>query len=162
MTAWEKFTNQKQWEAYLKALIKKNEGALLKAILIIYDNQTEAEKRAGESVENNGVGFNQFDAITMSEIAQKLKAGQRISPKEIAIARIVMPKYWKQLMRVCKANMEEVKEIDELYKQAMQSIATKEEIESMFDEEMRQCSEEGKACSYGICDECPLIVKNQE
>ena len=25
-------------------------------------------------------------------------------------------------------------------------------------EELRQCLEEGKSCSYGICSECPLSV----
>ena len=156
MTAWKSFTNQKQWKAYLQNLLKTREGALLKAILIIYENQTHEEKCAGESVEDNGIGFNKFDAITMSEIAKKLKNGQGISPKEIALAKITMPKYWKQLMRVCKINIEKEKQINELYEQAMQSIANKEEIQNIRDEEIRQCLEEGKACSFGICDECPV------
>ena len=28
------------------------------------------------------------------------------------------------------------------------------------DEILRQCYEEGKPCSYGICDECPYVRRN--
>ena len=38
MAAWEYFTSQKQWETYLKDLLKTNNKALLRAIVLIYDN----------------------------------------------------------------------------------------------------------------------------
>lgn len=28
------------------------------------------------------------------------------------------------------------------------------------DEVLRQCKEEGKSCSYGICSECPKCLEN--
>lgn len=34
------------------------------------------------------------------------------------------------------------------------------EITKEQDEILRQCLEKGKACDYGICDECPNILKN--
>lgn len=53
MAAWEYFTSQKQWEAYLKDLLKTNDKALLRAIVLVYDNQTPEEKDKGESIEDN-------------------------------------------------------------------------------------------------------------
>ena len=44
MAAWEYFTSQKQWESYLKDLVRTNDQALLRAIVLIYDNQTDEEK----------------------------------------------------------------------------------------------------------------------
>lgn len=36
----------------------------------------------------------------------------------------------------------------------------KEEIVKAYPEEMLVACQKGKRCSYGICDECPNILKN--
>ena len=61
MAAWEYFTSQKQWEAYLKDLLKTNDKALLRAIVLVYDNQTPEEKDKDESIEDNCIGFSKND-----------------------------------------------------------------------------------------------------
>ena len=96
MAAWEYFTNQKQWKLYLKNLLKTNNNALLKAILLIYDNQTEEEKNKGESIEDNCIGFSKVDAKEMGKIAIKIKAGKALTEGELAKSRNKMQKYWKQ------------------------------------------------------------------
>lgn len=158
MTVWESFTNQKQWEAYLKNLIRTNNTACLKAILLIYDNQTNEEKAAGISVEDNKVGFSKWDAEEMSAMARKLKKGKQLSQGELLRAKLIMPKYWRQLMVISKIKMEDAKKMEELVNS---SVLTKDEIESIIkEEEFRQCLEEGKPCSYGICDECQNTLRN--
>ena len=44
MAEWDNFTNQKQREKYLRNLVRTNEKALLKSIMLIYNNQTFEEK----------------------------------------------------------------------------------------------------------------------
>lgn len=144
---WETFTNQKQWESYLKNLVKTNDRALIKAILFIYDLQTAEEKNTGKSVEENNVGFSKVDAYEMGIIAKKIKRGGPLTKSEIAKSRNKMPKYWKQLMIISKRNMQEHKE-----EEAMQEVAQEEYYEQLRFEDIIE--EKTCPCSYGICDEC--------
>ena len=169
MAAWKYFTSQKQWEAYLKDLLKTNDKALLRAIVLIYDNQTPEEKDKGESIENNCIGFSKIDAKEMGDIARKIKAGKALTKGELAKSRNKMQKYWKQLMIISKKQAEakklqkqrelEVKMAEE------ELLAQKEDVDVEKLERFRQdieilrkCSEEGIPCEYGICDECPITT----
>ena len=114
MAEWDNFTNQKQWEKYLRNLVRTNEKALLKSIMIIYNNQTFEEKEAGTSIYENKIGFNRFDSKEMMRIARKIKQGTHLTEYEIAHARIVMPKYWKQLMIISKQKQKDKKEQEEI------------------------------------------------
>lgn len=167
MAAWEYFTNQKQWEAYLKDLLKTNDKALLRAIVLIYDNQTPEEKDKGESIEDNCVGFSKIDAKEMGDIARKIKANKTLTKGELAKSRNKMQKYWKQLMIFSKkrAEAKKLQKQRELEaKRAEEELTThKEDIEKLerFRQDMeilRKCSEEGISCEYGICDECPITT----
>lgn len=148
---WQSFTANKQWEQYLKHLVKTNDRALLKAIVLIYDNQTDEEKYKGESVEDNNTGFTKYDARELSEIALKIKAKRPLSEAEMAKSRNKMQKYWKQLMVISKRRMAENKFKEDVEQQAMAKQYFRDSMEAL-----RKCSEEGIACGYGICDECPV------
>lgn len=159
MSAWEYFTNQKQWKLYLKNLVKTNDKALLRAIVLVYENQTAEEKNKDKSIEDNCAGFDKVDAAEMSTIARKVKAGKALTESELAKSRNKMPKYWKQLMIISK-------EKAEAKKRAYDEQVTIEEYESEKREQfqdcceaIRRCVEEGVSCSYGICDECPAYWK---
>lgn len=102
MKPWETFTNQKQWKEYIQNLIKTNNKALIKSIQIIYKLQEDDEQYKGETVNSNGVGFSRIDAEYFTLLVQKIKYQGTISPKDVAIARNKMVKYWKQLMYVAK------------------------------------------------------------
>lgn len=165
--AYEYFTNQKQWELYLKDLVKSNDNALLKAIVCIYDRQTPDEKNAGETIDENGIGFSKVDAYEMGKIARKIKNGENLTKGELAKSRNKMQKYWKQLMTISKQRLEERKQEqqEELNRKLSEEAeaATKEKSErlNLFREHietLRKCSEEGISCEYGICDECPLTT----
>ena len=133
---WKTFTNQKQWEFYLKNLIKTNDRALAKAIVLIYDLQTDEEKNTGKSIEDNKIGFSKIDAYELGNIAKKIKRGQSLMEAEIAKSRNKMQKYWKQLMQISKEKMK----IKALQNEMVQQVPR-----SYND----MCP-----CSYGICDEC--------
>lgn len=168
MAAWEYFTTQKQWESYLKDLLKSNDKALLRAIVLIYENQTPEEKSKSESIENNCVGFSKIDAKEMGDIARKIKANKALTKGELAKSRNKMQKYWKQLMIISKKQIEikklqEQKELEEKLAKEEELVAQKENAEKLERfrqdiETLRKCSEEGISCEYGICDECPITT----
>lgn len=35
-------------------------------------------------------------------------------------------------------------------------------LKKQREEEQKLCAKEGKACDFGICDECPLTIGSQE
>ncbi len=155
---WLSFTNQKQWEEYIKNLVKTNDVALYKAIMLIYDRQTPEEKNAGESTEDNCIGFSKIDAKEMGHIARKLKNKQQLSKGEIAKSRNKMQKYWKQLMHISK-EQEAINAVKVLQQEMEEEALKRAEEVKRFEEHnelLRKCSEEGVSCSYGICDECIL------
>lgn len=165
--AWEYFTSQKQWESYLKDLLKSNDKALLRAIVLIHDNQTQEEKSKGKSIEDNCIGFSKIDAKEMGEIANKIRAGKALTEGELAKSRNKMQKYWKQLMIISKKQAEakklqEQKELEEkLAKEEQEAIEKDAEKLEQFKQVIKtlcKCSEEGIQCGYGICDECPVTV----
>ena len=168
MAAWEYFTSQKQWEAYLKDLLKTNNKALLKAIVLVYDNQTPEEKDKGESIEDNCIGFSKIDAKEMGDIARKIKANKALTKGELAKSRNKMQKYWKQLMIISKKQAE-AKKLQE-QRESKRKLAKEEADAAKENEEklkefknnniemLRRCSEEGISCDFGICDECPVTT----
>lgn len=160
---WESFTNQEQWREYLQSLLKRSDKALLRAITLIYERQTEEEKQTGQSVVENKIGFSKIDAEALGSIAKRIIAGDTLTDGELAKARNKMPKYWKQLMWISKQQMEErqLKEEEEALRQLAEEKKQKEEQFRESLEILRKCSEEGIACDYGICDECPLVVGYQ-
>lgn len=110
---WETFTNQKQWEAYLKNLLKTNDSALIKAIVLVYDLQTAEEKNTGKSIEENKIGFSKIDAYELGNIARRIKREEVLTESELAKSRNKMPKYWKQLMIISKRTMQKQKAREE-------------------------------------------------
>ena len=91
-------------EAEIKAKILTDERWLYRAILAIYDRQTDREKNAGDTIEDNGIGFNGVDGRRMSQIAKRLKDTGSLRPYERDIARNRMPKYSGQLVKIARSN----------------------------------------------------------
>lgn len=101
MIDWKSLT-QKEWRRELQALILASDPALERAILRIWEQQTAIEQETGEAIIVDGVGFNKFDAPLMSKYAKQLIAKMHLTRSQKIKARAVMPKYWKQLMRISK------------------------------------------------------------
>ena len=99
---WEKFTNQTQWKEYLQNLLKTNDKALYRAIVLISDYQTPEEKALGVTIDSNKKGFGTVDAKFLTSMALKIKGGVPLTEREKAICRNKMPKYWHQLYLISK------------------------------------------------------------
>lgn len=136
---------QREWKDYLQRLVRTNDKALMRAVVVIHDSQTEEEQRLGTSIERNGVGFTRWDVEEMSDIAVKIKRGSKLSDNEIVRARIVMPKYWRQLMVISKRN------ISVMLEREVAMCSMRNQVSS----DIEMCMDHGTPCYYGICDECP-------
>lgn len=148
-TSWRNFKNQKQWEKHIKHLIRSNYKAAIRALLIVYKNQTEEEKAESKSIDHNNIGFSNNDDYELSNLAVKAKSNQFITIDEIKLIQKKMPKYWRQLMVYSKIKMkEEEVEINRLTKSLEEEKTNKLKVDDAND-----CLS-GKGCQYGICDEC--------
>jgi hypothetical protein len=82
--------------------------AVERAILVLFDRQTESEQVDETTKEHNGVGFNGADAPFLSSLAKWIKGsrrpnGQRLSPRQRTRARRQLAKYAGQLARIAAA-----------------------------------------------------------
>lgn len=93
---------QKEWRRELQALLLISDVALERAIIRIWEQQTYSEQETGQAIIIDGVGFNKFDAPLMSRYARQLISTGSLTAYQRKKARSVMPKYWKQLMRISK------------------------------------------------------------
>jgi hypothetical protein len=89
-------------ESEIKAKILVDDRWLYRAILAIYDRQTDREKNAGDTIEDNGIGFNGCDGRRMSKIAEDLKKYGTLLPYKKDLARNRMLKYTSQLLKIAK------------------------------------------------------------
>lgn len=104
--AWSELKTQKEWRENLQELLRTNDQAVLRAIWVIYARQTVEEQIYGVSTEENGRGFTKIDAQFFTELVVQMQAGRELSPRQMAIARNKIIKYWRQLMIVSKEKME--------------------------------------------------------
>ena len=95
---------QSQWRQELTALLISSDKALDRAIIRIWEQQTFTEQESGMAIIVDGVGFNKFDAPLMSKYARQLISTGTLTTYQRKKARSVMPKYWKQLMRISKVD----------------------------------------------------------
>lgn len=78
----------------------KSDAAKIKALLIIHNFQTAEEKKRGQTVEDNGVGFTGFDGDILTSFSQQLYNTISLSPRQMEVVRRRIKKYWKQITQV--------------------------------------------------------------
>ena len=94
----------KTWTAdEIRANLATSDTWLKRAIVAIYNKQTDDEKSSGNTHHNNGIGFNGADAFILSSFAEQIKARGTLSPKQTAMARTKMGKYAGQLARIANS-----------------------------------------------------------
>lgn len=80
--------------------LQTSDAWVARAVVAIFNKQTEAEKQVSATVEHNGVGFNAIDAEILSDFARFYLQRGYMTPKQVALARKKMPKYAGQLVRI--------------------------------------------------------------
>lgn len=78
-----------------------------RAVMAIYNRQTQDEKRISDTRVLNGIGFNGADARTGSYYARWIMSGRNLSGHHLERARAMMIKYRKQLMDIANSQTAE-------------------------------------------------------
>lgn len=82
----------------IQSLLDRNDEAVYRAMLRIYNRQTTTEQVYQATTDWNSVGFSGTDGKIMSSFSEYYKKFGKLSNKQIIIARKKMKKYWKQLL----------------------------------------------------------------
>jgi len=88
----------KEVQVWLKSKIRNNNTWALRALQIVYANQTEDEKDAALSIVNNKKGFGSMDAEILTSFAQRAEQNKPFSEKQLNCLRMIVSKYWKQVL----------------------------------------------------------------
>lgn len=91
-------TTKKAKMEHIRAMVSTNAAWATRALVRIYDNQTESEKDTDSTHNLNGIGFSGADAEILSSFAKQVIAGRTLSTKQMAIVYKKMPRYARQLM----------------------------------------------------------------
>jgi hypothetical protein len=87
-----------QRKVFIKSMIATSDKWALRALKVVYDNQTSEEQVRRTTEDQNGLGFTQADARLMAVFAQLLTT-KGLTENQITQARLRMPKYWKQILQ---------------------------------------------------------------
>lgn len=85
-------------ESIIAALDK--EGAVERALVVIWNRQTAGEQASRATQQQNGEGFTAADAHALSLRAERVARGLPLSPAELDDSRLRLKKYWAQLLEV--------------------------------------------------------------
>lgn len=87
-------------EEEIKNFILTRDDQLYKALLRLYERQTEDERTVRATNHQNGIGFNGIDAPILSSFAEFLKKTGFLTPKQKQICRRKIVKYNRQLVEI--------------------------------------------------------------
>lgn len=87
-------------EEEIKNLIQTNDIVLYRALLMLYDCQTVSEQATESTKEQNGIGFNAYDAKFLTSVSEFLKKAGFLTDKQKYITRKKLVKYNRQLTRL--------------------------------------------------------------
>ena len=91
--------NGRTWnKADIKDLLQKNDKAVIRGLIVIYNYQTADEKATAETSHDNGMGFNGIDAEILTSFVNFYSRNGYLSQKQLGIARKKMLKYSQQLL----------------------------------------------------------------
>lgn len=99
--------NGKTWDKEgIRDLLRRNDKAVHRAILLIFNFQTDEEKYKGVTKTVNGKGFSKFDVEIMSKYAMQIRQGRQLTEKQMYVARPKICKYAGQILKYMKAKEE--------------------------------------------------------
>lgn len=84
----------------IRELLRTNDRAVMRAIWVLYERQTSTEILCRQTLDDNGVGFNAFDAEFLTSLAEQAEARGFFTPKQMAAGRKAVMKYAGQLVRI--------------------------------------------------------------
>ena len=90
---------KKELIAALKERLATDDRWALRALKLVYRNQTADEQASQQTIEHNGIGFSGPDAEILSSFAQQYQRRGTLSPRQMNLLRRKMPSYAGQVAR---------------------------------------------------------------
>lgn len=88
-------------KANIQSLIDRDDKAVARAVVRIYQRQTQDEQRVSETKHHNTIGFNASDAKYLSMVARYVLANGAITEEyHLAKSRKLIRRYWRQLIEI--------------------------------------------------------------
>jgi hypothetical protein len=87
----------------IKEQLSTNPKWIERGIVVLYQRQTEDEKRSGNTITENSIGFNSSDSRYLSYCAKWVLSGNTLNEKHLKKCGSKLPKYWKQIMDIIKS-----------------------------------------------------------
>jgi hypothetical protein len=84
-------------KAQIKARLETEPGFRYEAMAILHTLQTEFEQNTKSTRDKNRQGFMSSHAVNGSRVAEKIKAGETLTPEDEAIVQKIAPRYTRQL-----------------------------------------------------------------
>jgi len=81
----------------VRKLLETNQAWVQRAVVVVFERQTQEEKAQEVSCRENGIGFNKPDARQGSKMARWILSGKNLTGWHLKKAFEMMPKYWKQI-----------------------------------------------------------------
>ena len=96
----------KKWKKEeIKELLEKNNVAVIKGLIRIYELQTDSEREWETTTEDNGVGFTGVDGEILTSIANQFLKYGSVTEKQFAIVKKKMSKYAGQLAKIANGEI---------------------------------------------------------
>ena len=87
-------------KVFLKTKLSTDERWAKKALIEIFNKQTETEKETDSTCVYNEIGFSGVDANFMSSLSKQLIEKNYLTPKQMVFVFKKIPKYWKQIYEI--------------------------------------------------------------
>ena len=94
---------KKELIAALKERLATDDRWALRALKLVYRNQTADEQAKQQTIEHNGIGFSGPDAEILSSFAKQYQRRGSLSPRQMHVLKRKMPSYAGQVMRAADA-----------------------------------------------------------
>ena len=96
-----------QWtEDKIRTKIMSDVDFFFRALVRIYNNQTQDEKMDHNASYKNGVGFSKYDAPYMTKLAVQALKEEGLTKAQVRAGRKILVKYSKQLLKWIEDNYE--------------------------------------------------------
>lgn len=87
----------------IQALLDSKPEAVIRGLRAVAALQTADEAAGAYTRESNGVGFSKHDAPFLTDMLRQLQAGRTLSPKQFAVTKNKVKRYWRQLAEIANA-----------------------------------------------------------
>jgi len=96
----------------IQALLATNDKAVCRALVVLFEHQTDDEQQADDTVYRNKMGFNATDAKFGTSLAKQILEWEKnkkypnpLSPNQLGKARQMVKKYAQQLANVANLKL---------------------------------------------------------